>query len=118
MASNLSTITDETETYEDWIEIYNRSSETVDLGDYFLTDNFNIPGKWQLPKTTLAADDYLLIWADNDPEDGVDNHASFKLSGDGEEVGLFQKNNDAFTAFDLVRFDGLAEDSMDYLPQS
>ena len=110
MASNLSTITDETETYEDWIEIYNRSSETVDLGDYFLTDNFNIPGKWQLPKTTLAADDYLLIWADNDPEDGVDNHASFKLSGDGEEVGLFQKNNDAFTAFDLVRFDGLAED--------
>ena len=51
-----------------------------------------------MPKTILAANDYLLIWADNDPEDGVDNHASFKLSGSGEEVGLFQKINDAFTA--------------------
>jgi len=110
MASNLSTVADETDTYEDWIEIYNRGPEAVDLGDYFLTDNFNIPGKWQLPKTTLAANDYLLIWADNDPEDGVDNHATFKLSGDGEEVGLFQKVSDAFTAIDLVRFDALAED--------
>ena len=110
MASNLSTISDETGTFEDWIELYNRSSEPIDLEDYYLTDNFNIPGKWQLPKITLAADDYILIWADNDPEDGVDNHASFKLSGSGEEVGLFQKVNDAFTAMDLLRFDELAED--------
>ena len=110
MASNLSTVSDETGAYEDWIEIYNRSLEAVDLGDYFLTDNFNIPGKWQLPKMTLAANDYLLVWADNDPEDGIDNHATFKLSGGGEEVGLFQKVNDAFTAIDLVRFGELEDD--------
>ena len=110
MASNLSTIADETGAFEDWIELYNRGSEAIDLGDYFLTDNFNIPGKWQLPKTTLAAGDYLLVWADNDPEDGVDNHASFKLSAGGEEVGLFQKVADAFTAIDLVRYEELADD--------
>lgn len=110
MASNESTISDETGVYEDWIEVYNRSSEPVYLGDYFLTDNFNIPGKWQLPKITLEANDYFLIWADNDPEDGIDNHASFKLSSEGEEVGLFQKLNDAFTARDLVRFEILEAD--------
>ncbi len=110
MASNLSTVSDETGTFEDWIEIYNRSSETIDLGNYFLSDNFNIPGKWQLPKTNLAANDYLLVWADNDPEDGVDSHASFKLSAGGEELGLFQKVSDAFTAVDLVRFDELSDD--------
>jgi spore coat protein CotH len=110
MASNLSTIADETGSYEDWIELYNRGTEAIDLGDYFLTDNFNIPGKWQLPKTTLAAGDYLLVWADNDPEDSVDNHASFKLSAGGEEVGLFQKVADAFTAIDLVPYEELTDD--------
>ncbi len=109
MARNETTVADETGAYEDWIELYNRGSESIDLGNYFLTDNHNIPGKWQLPKTDLPADSYLLIWADNDPEDGTENHANFRLAG-SEEVGLFQKNNDAFTATDLLRYEDLADD--------
>ena len=91
------------------IEIYNRGNASIYLGDFYLTDNHEIPGKWQLPKTDLPPDSYLLIWADNDPEDGTENHANFKLAST-EEIGLFRKTNDAFTAVDLLRYENLAED--------
>lgn len=110
MASNTETTADETGAFEDWIELYNRGTEAIFLGDYFLTDNRNIPGKWPLPRTDLAAGDYLLIWADNDPEDGAENHATFRLSAAGEEVALFRRNADAFTVTDMVVFPALDAD--------
>lgn len=44
--------------------------------------------EWVFPDTLLIAGGYLLVWCDEDPEGGP-LHASFKLSGSGEAVGLF-----------------------------
>ncbi|MBR4594449.1 MAG: lamin tail domain-containing protein, partial [Bacteroidaceae bacterium] len=71
----------------DWIELYNAGQADVDLGGWSVTDNLNKPQKYILPDgTSIKAGGYLLIWCD-DKGDGL--HASFKLSADGEEVGLF-----------------------------
>lgn len=79
---------DETGAYEDWVEIYNPGPDSVEMGGLFLTDDLTITTKWSFPDTTLQAGDFLLVWCDNDPEDGP-LHTTFKLSGSGEEIGLF-----------------------------
>ncbi|MBP3410791.1 MAG: lamin tail domain-containing protein, partial [Clostridia bacterium] len=37
----------------DWIELYNGSSQAVDLSDYGLSDNSHKPRKWQFPQGTI-----------------------------------------------------------------
>jgi hypothetical protein len=71
----------------DWIELYNNSNFTVDLSNYSLTDNLGRFDKWKIPSgTQIGANAHLLIWADGND---VDLHTNFKLSSEGEEVGLY-----------------------------
>jgi hypothetical protein len=88
MADNDRTIADEHGNYSDWIEIFNGDDEDLFLGDLFLTDNFHNPGKWQMPDSILPAGGFILIWADGTVVPGS-VHASFKLSKEGEEIGIF-----------------------------
>ncbi len=91
LASNEATLADpDTRAFGDWIELYNASSATVDLGGSFLTDLFSKPAKWRIPNgTTLAPGAFLVVWADDGNTAGAALHANFKLSGSGEAVGLF-----------------------------
>jgi len=87
MASNSLTVSDQNAEYDDWVELYNNTSSSVDLNDYYLSDDISDPYKWQLPDTSIAANGYLIIWTDNDiTQTGL--HASFKLSASGEAVIL------------------------------
>lgn len=92
MADNKKTIADEHGSYSDWIEIYNGDMAGVNLGDYYLTDNFGTPGKWKLPDMVLAPGGFALFWADGTPSLG-DHHASFKLAKEGEEIGIFSSDH-------------------------
>ncbi|MBR4593512.1 MAG: lamin tail domain-containing protein, partial [Bacteroidaceae bacterium] len=75
----------------DWIELYNAGQTDVDLSGWSVTDNLKKPQKYILPEgTSIKAGGYLLIWCD-DIADGL--HAGFKLSADGEEVGLFDTDS-------------------------
>ncbi len=88
MADNEGTIADGLGNYSDWIEIFNGDDEDVFLGDLFLTDNFNNPGKWQMPDSILPAGGFILIWADGTAAQGS-VHSSFKLAKEGEEIGIY-----------------------------
>ena len=91
MARNSSTIADETGAYEDWVEIHNSGGVAVDLGGMFLTDDAAEPTQWAFPAgTIIPAGGHLLVWCDSDPEDGP-LHTTFKLSGDGETIALFDR---------------------------
>lgn len=91
MASNESTIADEHGDYDDWIEIYNPEDVEVWLGDKSLTDDLVNPDKFQLPDMYIEPHGFLIIWCDNEPEQGP-LHATFKLSKDGEDIGLFRSD--------------------------
>jgi lamin tail-like protein/type IX secretion system substrate protein len=85
MASNSLTVSDQNAEYDDWVELYNNTSSTVNLENYYLSDDISEPYKWQLPDTSIAANGYLIIWTDNDTlQSGL--HANFKLSASGEAV--------------------------------
>jgi hypothetical protein len=88
MADNEEIVADEHGIYSDWIELWNGDSRDIFLGDFYLTDNFSDPDKWRLPQVTLSAGSFILIWADGNTAAG-NRHASFKLSKDGEEIGIY-----------------------------
>ena len=105
MASNTVTIQDAFGDYDDWIEIYNHGLEAVDLSDMYLTDDLDETDKWRFAAsdpdlTTIPAGGYLLIWADNEPEQGP-LHAPFKLSAGGEQIGLYDQEG---RLIDAIRF--------------
>ncbi len=87
MASNESVITDQDGEFDDWIELYNNTDEDISLAGYFMSDDGDELTQWAFPDTVIAANGYLIVWADKDDEQkGL--HASFKLSGSGEAVYL------------------------------
>lgn len=89
MADNLSVISNEKGIYADWIEIYNSSSETIALKNYYLSDNKNELTKWNFPDINLAPAEYMIIFCDNEiSEDNKYIHANFMLNSDEETLYL------------------------------
>ena len=100
MADNETTVADQDGEYDDWIEFYNNSENTLSLGGYFLSDDSAEPDQWVFPDTTIAAGGYLIVWADNDEgQEGL--HANFKLSKSGETIIL---SNQDLNILDEVNF--------------
>lgn len=92
-ASNKTIVADNEGDYDDWIELYNNSSETISLAEYYLTDDLTELTKWALPDVSIDGNSYIIIWADNDENQG-ENHANFKLSASGEELFLINSNEE------------------------
>jgi hypothetical protein len=93
MASNNTTMADQDDEFDDWIELYNNTSSSIDLSGYFLTDDALNLSKWEIPSgTSIDANGYLIFWADEDGTQ-VGLHTNFKLSSSGETVLLVDPSN-------------------------
>ena len=95
--------------FYDYIELYNTSSESVDLSGYKLSDNAEKPDKFVFPEgTVIGKGEHLLVYC-NSKEFTLDGRltAFFGLSTDGETITLTDKNgNTADTAtFGLIEAD-------------
>ncbi len=111
MASNREGINDDFFEQDDWLEIYNAGSIT-NLAGYFMSDDPNLLTKWEIPSTnagltTVLPNNHLLFWIDNDIDQGED-HANFRLSGDGETIYLVMP--DGVTVIDSVAYPEQASD--------
>ena len=66
----------------DWIELYNKSSENIDLGGYVLNDAETVDGGWTIPAgTIIQAGGYIVFEEDTDWDFGG-------VSSGGEWVSL------------------------------
>lgn len=89
--------------FSDFIELRNASAVPINLAGYTLTDDPAEEDKWTLPDLTIAPGQHLLIWTDGLDKRPGDTafvayknavatmsalHANFRLSGDGEYLGL------------------------------
>ena len=63
MAFNKGPLTDEEGEFSDWIELHNGSTQSVNLGGWFLTDNALQLTQWRLPGTNLLPNAYLIVFA-------------------------------------------------------
>jgi hypothetical protein len=102
-ADNDTLLTDQAGDFEDFVEIRNTAPFAIDLANHFLTDNLASPNKWALPAQLLAPGARLLVWCDGEPAEGA-NHATFSLSKDGEEIGLYSKVGSVNTLVDGFAF--------------
>lgn len=103
MASNNSALADEYGEFDDWIEVYNAYETPVWLGNKYLTDNLENPDKWEMPDTVLQPGAFIIFWADNQPLQGV-RHTDFKLSEDGDEIGIFDSEETGYEPIDNIIF--------------
>lgn len=103
MADNDNVISDQLGEFEDWIEIFNNTNDSIYLGDYYLTDDATEPMQWRMPSEYIVGGGFKLIWASGDTTVG-DNHANFKLSKSGEEIGLFHDNGTSLDTTDYIAF--------------
>jgi hypothetical protein len=76
---------------EDWIELYNAGTSAIDISGLMLTDDFSKKDKHVLDREIpwiLQPGQYQIFWADEQPGQGA-NHLDFKLSADGEQIGIY-----------------------------
>ncbi len=112
MADNDATVEDPDEpgAFEDWVELHNAGTTTVDLGGMYMSDDPDVPTAWQVPAgVTIAPGSFLIVWCDDDVAQGA-THASFKLSAAGEQVGLYESDANGNVAVDAVTFGAQSTD--------
>jgi hypothetical protein len=98
---------------DDWFEIYNGGTDTLNLTGLYVTDNFSHPDKFKIrtkgeENNMIAPTGYKVFWADEQEHQGS-NHCSFKLSGDGERIGIYQIIGKDTLAIDTISY-GLQKD--------
>jgi len=93
----------------DWIELFNTSGQTVNIGGWFLSDNDANLQKYEIAEgTTIGPSDYFVFYQDanfsnpNDP--GC--HEPFALSENGETVSLHcGRDGQLMGEMDIEEFD-------------
>ncbi|MBU6219824.1 MAG: CotH kinase family protein [Bacteroidetes bacterium] len=104
MADNGTTKADANGQFDDWIELYNNTNNTLSLSNLYMSDSYSSPLKWKFPDSiVIAPKGYLVVWTDEDlTQPGI--HAGFKLSASGEKILLSYAN-------------GYVVDSITFAPQ-
>lgn len=80
--SNLSTVVDAYNQYEDWIELYNSGAGAVNLTGYYLSDDPSNIMKWQVPSiaATNAGGRTMVFCSGRGLVNGTQIHPDFKLT--------------------------------------
>ena len=61
MALNSNVIADEFFEFDDWCELYNSGSSSIELIDFYLTDNISRPNKYKIPQEAIQGENLLFI---------------------------------------------------------
>jgi spore coat protein H len=106
MSLNNSSIADGEGEYDDWIELHNPGPTNVNMNNMFVTDEFGNWNKMALPSVIIQVGTFRLLWADDQPEQGVD-HLNFRLSDNGETLWLVRYEQGAPRFVDGLAFPAL-----------
>jgi hypothetical protein len=84
--------------YEPWLELYNAGNVSVNLAGWYLSGDPLNRFQFQIPTGyVLAAGGFLLVWADNEPEQNLpyngDLHVNFGLTAESV-VGLYKPSGE------------------------
>ena len=78
-----SNVTGQTDAYgerEDWVELFNAGSSSVDLTGYYLSDKSTNLTKWQVPSGSIAASGFKMVYCSGrNTVNGSQYHPNFSL---------------------------------------
>jgi hypothetical protein len=84
----------------DWIELFNPSSQIMDISDWSVTDRGQ-PGQFVFPpETTMNPRSFLLVWCDAQAG-SAGLHTGFALNRQGDQVALYDSQSNRV---DVVSF--------------
>ena len=88
MAANIDEFVSPAFNFDGWMELYNKTNQTVQLSGLYLSDDAANLKKWRLPSSlgVLPAQGYQVVWFDSD--DIAPQNAPFKLDVDGGTIFL------------------------------
>jgi hypothetical protein len=114
MVLNDSNYVDDFGQHNPWIEIFNSAYNTVNMGGLYLSDDFDNPTKYLIPKgqpkTKISPRSYMVLWADNQTTRGI-SHLNFKLE-ESKTICLFDA--DGRTLIDSVKIGSLQKSNVTY----
>ena len=91
--------------YEDWIELYNTGTLTIDLSGYFLSDKRGNRAKWAFPAgTSINAGAHLRVFASSLDINTPPLHTNFKITQMKQEYIILSRSGDT-TMLDSVKID-------------
>ncbi len=114
-------VMDEYASKDDYIELYNKGSESVDIGGWYLTDTPSNMLLSRIPttdpsKTTIAPGGRLILWADDQAEQGL-LHLGFKLGKEGETIVLSHMlGNNVVEVIDSISYPSMGYMSYSRIP--
>lgn len=100
---------DENEQLDDWIELYNADTSTVNITGYKITNNLSNPSLFTFPpvssQTTMAPGSFKILWADQNTTQGA-LHLNFTLNEtSGGTIGLYAQDGE--TLIDQITYPAL-----------
>jgi len=103
LASNQS-LTNADGSTSDWIELFNTSTNALDLADVSLSNDPNAPRKFVFaPGTVVPAGGFLLVYCNNNVPVSP-NNTGFALNADGGTVFLFNRSINGGGLIDAISF--------------
>lgn len=92
LPDNVSKNRDESGQFDPWVEIYNAGDTPIDLGGMYLTNDYGMPTKWQIPAgTQICGGGHLLFWTDDSVSEGP-LHTNFEIGTTTGSVGLYTQD--------------------------
>lgn len=76
---------------EPWVELYNAGTNALNLGGYFLSDNYTNLAQWSFPSNvSIPVGGFLVVWCDNQTNQTAAGapHANFRLPSGNGRVAL------------------------------
>ena len=98
MPSNAGVVMSPATNFDSWIEIYNPSSEAVNLAGMYLSNDDKNLTLWQMPSDigSVSAKGFLVVWLGSN--EIKNNQAPFKLDCDGATIYLSDQNGQLITS--------------------
>ena len=118
MADNSSTLQDEDGDFPDWVEIFNPTANDISLDGWHLSDDSSELDKWSFPNITLAAGNFLTVFASSKDRTTVGQplHTNFRISSSGDYLALSKTDGSMPGGFEIgsefqdIAFPSRAED--------
>ncbi len=94
LAANSGGLNDSDGDSSDWIELYNPTSQPINLQGWALTDSPADLNEWVFPSVTIGANEFLTVFASgkNRAVAGNELHTNFRLSTSGDFLALVRPN--------------------------
>ena len=76
--------------FYDWVELRNVSGETINLSDYYVTDDNDEPMQFQLPAAVLRPGETYVVFCGEPLLATASCHAPFKLASSGDAFYIYR----------------------------